>query len=474
MSLIIVACQPTPMPAAGGHNMDGHEVAALVESYFEINDQGDLVRPDFDFRETWVYIGTPLTPNDLNDGQAPFPEFHNVYIDPVSYKAYKETGEFPEGTILIKELISVGDKNAPSGNGYFMGEFIGLEATIKSAEYFPDEPGNWAYFSFTNTEGHGGPLAESATAFPTDSCNACHELFASETDFVFAAYYPVLRAANPALSQAMMADSETDGDMEAAGEASDEESATGTTVMLGGNETLGEFLVDSNGMTLYLFTDDEPNVSNCDANCLLIWPALLTDGEPVAGEGVDAALLGTTTLADGTTQVTYNGWPLYYFAPDANPGDTDGQERGNVWFVIAPNGAGVFGESAVDEGGMDAAEPSSAVTLEVTAGDLYFGEAGSNNLADPPIWTLPSGADVTLVFTNEGKVQHNWAIINLGQEVPIPYVEDSSIAYYSSPLVDGGSEQTFTFTAPNEPGEYTVICTPPGHYPLMQGRLIVE
>ncbi len=72
-----------------------------------------------------------------------------------------------------------------------MGEFTGLEATIKDSKRFPDEPGNWAYFSF----GHSYPLADSAEKFPAAACNACHEASAAE-DFVFTQYYPVLRAAN--------------------------------------------------------------------------------------------------------------------------------------------------------------------------------------------------------------------------------------------------------------------------------------
>lgn len=69
-------------------------------------------------------------------------KFHNVYIDPDSWAHWKRTGEFREGTILVKELISVGSKVAVSGNGYFMGEYIGLEATIKSKEHFASEPGS--------------------------------------------------------------------------------------------------------------------------------------------------------------------------------------------------------------------------------------------------------------------------------------------------------------------------------------------
>lgn len=150
---------------------------------------GELERPT-GYRE-WVYVGTPVTPNDMNNGKAAFPEHHNVYIDPKSWAHWKKTGDFREGTILIKELVSVGSKSAVSGNGYFQGEYIGLEATIKSKKLFPDEPGNWAYFSFS-TPDHSA-LTPTATAFATESCNACHAAAAAD-DFVFTQYYPVLRA----------------------------------------------------------------------------------------------------------------------------------------------------------------------------------------------------------------------------------------------------------------------------------------
>lgn len=150
--------------------------------------EGELQRP-VGYRE-WIYVGTPVTPNDLNNGKAAFPEHHNVYMDPDSWVYWKRTGEFREGTILVKELVSVGAKAAVSGNGYFQGEYLGLEATIKSKADFPDEPGNWAYFSFT---GEGGKLKTSATAFPAASCNGCHQASAAD-DFVFTQYYPVLRA----------------------------------------------------------------------------------------------------------------------------------------------------------------------------------------------------------------------------------------------------------------------------------------
>ena len=148
---------------------------------------GMLMRPE-GYRK-WVYIGTPLTPNDLNEGKAPFPEFHNVYMDPQSFDHYEKTGEFREGAMLVKELVSVGSKQAVSGKGYFMGGFLGLETAVKSAKRFPNEPGNWAYFSF----GHAYPLKETATALPTTACSACHAASAKQ-DFVFTQYYPILRA----------------------------------------------------------------------------------------------------------------------------------------------------------------------------------------------------------------------------------------------------------------------------------------
>jgi hypothetical protein len=150
---------------------------------------GTLQRPT-GYRE-WVYVGTPVTPNDMNNGKAAFPELHNVYIDPQSWKYWKNKGEFREGTIIIKELVSVGSKSAVSGNGYFMGSFIGLEATIKSKADFPNEPGNWAYFSFSSADHK--TLNKTAKAFPAKSCNACHAGAAAD-DFVFTQYYPVLSA----------------------------------------------------------------------------------------------------------------------------------------------------------------------------------------------------------------------------------------------------------------------------------------
>lgn len=149
-----------------------------AKEYFTVKNNV-LERPT-GFRE-WIYVGTPLTPNDMNNGKANFQEFHTVYIDPESWEHWKKTGKFRDGTIIIKEMTSVGSKVAASGKGYFMGDFIGLEATIKSKREFPNEPGNWAYFSFTN-EDHKS-IKKTANLEPTANCNGCHEASAHD-DFV--------------------------------------------------------------------------------------------------------------------------------------------------------------------------------------------------------------------------------------------------------------------------------------------------
>ena len=153
----------------------------------EFTPDGKLKKPD-GYRN-WVYVGAVVTPNDLNDGEAAFPEFHSVYMDPESFAHYEKTGEFRDGTVMIKELITVGSKEATSGKGYFQGDFTGLEAAIKDSKRFKDEPGSWAYFSF----GHKYPLKAEAAKNAASACNKCHQDNA-KTDWVFSQYYPVLRA----------------------------------------------------------------------------------------------------------------------------------------------------------------------------------------------------------------------------------------------------------------------------------------
>lgn len=163
--------------------------SVFAKEFFTIKN-GELERPS-GYRE-WIYVGAPVTPDDMNNGKANFPEFHSVYIDPESWDHWKKTGKFRDGTMLVKEMNKVGSKSATSGQGYFMGRFMGLEATIKSKREFPNEPGNWAYFSFSTADHK--TLKRTVKAEPAANCNACHEN-AAKDDFVFTQYYPVLEAA---------------------------------------------------------------------------------------------------------------------------------------------------------------------------------------------------------------------------------------------------------------------------------------
>src|SRR5438552_17712759 len=115
--------------------------ASVRQRYLpEYTKEGDLMLPK-NFNE-WVYVGSPLTPNALNGGKANFPEYHNVYIEPGSYEIYKKTGEFPDGTILFKEVQRVrkpqqfpdGSRSEPSGRGYFPGEYNGADVTVTDSK----------------------------------------------------------------------------------------------------------------------------------------------------------------------------------------------------------------------------------------------------------------------------------------------------------------------------------------------------
>lgn len=145
---------------------------------------------------------------------------------------------------------------------------------------------------------------------------------------------------------------EADPEPEEPAGAPDEEEpadADGATVTVAATD-LGDVLVDGDGMTLYMFEPDEQGDPTCYDDCAAAWPPLLTDADPAAGEGADAGLLGTAERDEGTTQVTYDGWPLYHWAGDEEPGDTNGQGVNDVWWVLTADGAPVRDAAGTDEG----------------------------------------------------------------------------------------------------------------------------
>jgi predicted lipoprotein with Yx(FWY)xxD motif len=138
---------------------------------------------------------------------------------------------------------------------------------------------------------------------------------------------------------------EVGGKEEAGGKPAAEAEPAGeaTPVSLGEASGVGKVLVDSEGMTLYYFQKDQKGSgkSKCEGACAEAWPPLTTEGEPEAMKGVKTAMLATIEREDGSTQVTYAGWPLYTFVGDTKPGEdngTDSKAFGASWYPLHSNG----------------------------------------------------------------------------------------------------------------------------------------
>jgi predicted lipoprotein with Yx(FWY)xxD motif len=114
-------------------------------------------------------------------------------------------------------------------------------------------------------------------------------------------------------------------------------SAAGVIVSAGSSPSFGMVLTGPNGMTLYTHAGDSATTSSCIDACATAWPPLTTTGQPTVGAGVTGQL-GTLIRADGTTQVTYGGRPLYYWQGDAKAGDATG--NGIEGFSVATVGPG--------------------------------------------------------------------------------------------------------------------------------------
>ena len=110
--------------------------------------------------------------------------------------------------------------------------------------------------------------------------------------------------------------------------------------------SLGDILVGAEGRTLYLFTSDKDANSTCYGECASYWPPLTTEGTPLGGDGIDGTKLGISARTDGTTMVTFNGHPLYYFIKDSTAGDVAGQGYNNVWYVLDAKGNAITSQVA--------------------------------------------------------------------------------------------------------------------------------
>jgi hypothetical protein len=181
----------------------GAGLRSFTTSAVAAQDQGaaSVLRPDGKatipkgFR-SWVFIGSPLTPNGLNKPEANFPEFHNVYVERKNVDAHLKTGKFPEGTVVVKELTRVlsptfedGSRTEPSGRGYFNGELNGIDMAVKDCKRFA-KTNCWGYFTFGH---HPLPYEETSDERPVAECAGCHLANVAKTDMTWIQFYPLLR-----------------------------------------------------------------------------------------------------------------------------------------------------------------------------------------------------------------------------------------------------------------------------------------
>ncbi len=150
--------------------------------------RNQLLRPE-GYRE-WMFVGANLGMG-YSEGQSARPaSFHNIYIQPEAYRQFKETGTFPDKTMLVMEVVSAGSNASINRRGQFQDRFLGIEAAVKDEGRFPEK---WAYFNFIGQDGRA--LAQ-ARPFPKDACWKCHNEHGA-ADNVFVQFYPVLRDSKP-------------------------------------------------------------------------------------------------------------------------------------------------------------------------------------------------------------------------------------------------------------------------------------
>lgn len=141
---------------------------------------GELVRPK-DYRE-WIYLssGLGMTYGPAGTNQQD-PRFDNVFVNPSSYRAFLQSGRWPDRTVFILEIRQSVGKGSINNGGHYQGEVVSIEAAVKDESRFPQK---WAYFGFGR-----GDKASPAPA--TSSCNVCHSKNAAvENSFV--QFYPAL------------------------------------------------------------------------------------------------------------------------------------------------------------------------------------------------------------------------------------------------------------------------------------------
>jgi predicted lipoprotein with Yx(FWY)xxD motif len=206
------------------------------------------------------------------------------------------------------------------------------------------------------------------------------------------------------------------------------EPAAALEVSLAEDGELGSYLVGPEGLTLYIFLVDEPDVTNCFDDCLAAWPPLLLeDGQEVEADGALAGEFGAIDRDEGR-QVTYMGAPLYYWASDTAPGDTTGHGVGDVWFVARPDTASTAIVNVRTEGDLAPfLVGPDGLTLYLFTNDEPNVSNCSGGCADnwPPL-TVPDGMDPSAVEAAPGEL----GIIERDDDLGRQVTYDGILLYY--------------------------------------------
>ena len=194
------------LTASAAYLVVAKPVAAQTEQSSAVFNADGTVQVPTGFRK-WVFVGAPLTPEGLNDGKyncdqpggctrSNFPEYHHVYIEQKNVDAYLKTGDFPEGTVIVKELtrglnptFPDSSRKEPSGRGYFNGAYNGIDMSIKDSKRFAKTNG-WGFFTFGH---HPLPYDKTSAERPVSECAGCHIANVANTDMTWIQFYPLLR-----------------------------------------------------------------------------------------------------------------------------------------------------------------------------------------------------------------------------------------------------------------------------------------
>jgi hypothetical protein len=168
--------------------------AQSTDSWTPVWTAADALEKPVGYRQ-WIYLGSPITPEGLNNNKAGFPEFHNVYVPRQVLDAFKKTGEYPEGSIFVKELQLTlppaqnpdGSRTEVSGRGYFPGVFNGMDVMVKDSKRCAISK-NWCFFNFGH---HAQPYEKVSAIIPVEKCAGCHAA-AADKDMHFTQFYQLL------------------------------------------------------------------------------------------------------------------------------------------------------------------------------------------------------------------------------------------------------------------------------------------